>query len=87
MQVNDHKSYKFVKDENSFHNIALALSEFFNPDLDIDEDEKENNAVRTSVKNLIFPCLKNRFLPPKSLCAHVQRIMSTEEAFKKFGRC
>jgi len=42
---------------------------------------------KSSIKNLVFPLLKNKFLPPKNLKKFIQKVTDTQEAFRKFGRC
>jgi len=44
-------------------------------------------AMKDNMMHIIFPRLKNQFLPPKSLLSSVSRVISMRDACKLFGRC
>jgi len=80
----------FSKEEECYHKVAFALAKFYVPDIDESHDEELGECderTKTTLRNLVFPCLKNKFLPSKTLRSFVKKLTSTQEAFKKFGRC
>uniref|UniRef100_A0A1I8BXV3 Mlh1_C domain-containing protein n=1 Tax=Meloidogyne hapla TaxID=6305 RepID=A0A1I8BXV3_MELHA len=81
--------------------IAFALADFHLPSMDEENDEeenlnkeeqqnvfkKQNSRIERSFRSLIFPALRNRFLPNSELGENIKELTSTAKAFKHFGRC
>jgi hypothetical protein len=55
------------------------------------EEEEERKMQRRRAQRaltaLIFPAMRNRFLPAEELRQYCQMLTSTAQAFKHFGRC
>ena len=57
-----------------------------------EEDEKkelkmQRRRAQRALRALIFPAMRNRFLPAEDLRQYCQMLTSTAQAFKHFGRC
>jgi hypothetical protein len=66
--------------------VTTVLSEFFTPNF-ADNENDLSSRLKSTTRNLIFPCLKNRFLPSKNIGQYFQKVTDTQNAFRKFGRC
>jgi hypothetical protein len=75
----------YENEGNCFEEISRALANYFTPQPFPSKAVEQR--IGSSLQRLVFPCLKTKFLPPSSLTDSLQLLTSTEEAFKKFGRC
>ncbi|CAK5085697.1 unnamed protein product [Meloidogyne enterolobii] len=87
------------EDEKScYSQIAFALADFHLPSMteedyeNLNEEQqnifkKQNLRVERTLRSLIFPALRNRFLPSSELEEYIKELTSTAKAFKHFGRC
>uniref|UniRef100_A0A915NNE4 DNA mismatch repair protein S5 domain-containing protein n=1 Tax=Meloidogyne floridensis TaxID=298350 RepID=A0A915NNE4_9BILA len=87
------------EDEKScYSEISLALADFHLPSISEEDYEnlneeqqnifkKQNLRVERTLRSLIFPALRNRFLPSSELEEYIKELTSTAKAFKHFGRC
>ncbi|KAF7632798.1 Mlh1_C domain-containing protein [Meloidogyne graminicola] len=70
-----------------FSEIAYALANFYLPSMEEEEEEEENKQrIERTLRSLIFPALRNKFLPNSELGEYIKELTSTSQAFKHFGR-
>ena len=51
------------------------------------ERDLQRRRAQRALRAVIFPALRNRFLPGRKLQEYVKMLTSTAQAFKHFGRC
>lgn len=54
---------------------------------DADERRTMRRSAQRQLRALVFPALRNRFLPSRTLREHIKLLISTAQAFKHFHRC
>ncbi|KAH7731218.1 DNA mismatch repair protein MutL containing protein [Aphelenchoides avenae] len=75
----------YEHEKECYEGVARALAEYFTPKTYGDADSQQR--CQTMLQRLVIPTFKTKFLPSKQLRKSINVVISTEEAFKQFGRC
>uniref|UniRef100_A0A914RMA9 DNA mismatch repair protein Mlh1 C-terminal domain-containing protein n=1 Tax=Parascaris equorum TaxID=6256 RepID=A0A914RMA9_PAREQ len=73
--------------------ICWALARFFCMSENFCDGDLSSGVVEDSLpwrrifSDLLYPALKNNFIPPQSLSSHIRRLADLQDLYKVFERC
>uniref|UniRef100_A0A915AX11 DNA mismatch repair protein S5 domain-containing protein n=1 Tax=Parascaris univalens TaxID=6257 RepID=A0A915AX11_PARUN len=81
------------QEKTCFEGICWALARFFCMSEKFCDGDLSSGVVEDSLpwrrifSDLLYPALKNNFIPPQSLSSHIRRLADLQDLYKVFERC